>query len=369
MTIPSSYPEIQQALLTALREHGGVLTTTEAYPAVTAKFPGITPEDLLEKTETGKRKWINRIQFARQQLIDQGLVDGSQRGIWKLREATSEPPPPAPTPEPPDVDSGPSVSQATIVEQLRSACHESKAPTQFEIAVSDAFSVLGFGVEQIGGSGDTDVLVRAILGDRSYSAVIDCKTSGKESIANSAINWPAINEHRQKHDATYAAVIGSKFASGNLQKFASDFDVRLIEVPRLIEVLEVHAKSPLTLLDLETLFAEDAGKAQDTLSAAARRRARSATITWTVLELLEAWAMTTPANLPVDAPTLRGALLSSSGADLSTVTLQELSEVLGLLTAEPLAVLKSNEHGAYSLTTSVHGARQRFEALARHLDS
>ena len=35
-------------------------------------------------TESGGSQWHNRMQWARQRLINHGLLDGSERGFWRL---------------------------------------------------------------------------------------------------------------------------------------------------------------------------------------------------------------------------------------------------------------------------------------------
>ncbi len=368
MTIPSSYPAIQEALLEALREHGGTLTTTDAYPAVTAKFPGITDEDLLEKTDTGKPKWINRIQFARQQLIDLGKVDGTQRGIWKLVESS----PIADTRSgqaegAPRETTSDDHSAAALIDRLATTSHDSQKPSAFEEAVAAIFTALGFHSESIGGSGDTDVLVQAILGHEDYSAVVDCKTTAKGSIANSSINWPAIRDHKQKHGATYAAVVATSFASGNLVKFAADFGVGLIEVQLLTDALRLHERTPFSLLDLEALFSLPASEAIVELQERSLQHDRRLAIGKRVLDQFEAWAATQPDILPIEASTLRGVLLASSDPLVRGATIEELADVLVLLTTEPVAILRKTPTGSLALSTSAYGARQRLQALTSRI--
>ncbi len=81
--------DIQIQLLQALLDSGGSAEPQTVYPKVAACFPDLTPEEQeqrLESTPTTK-KWWNLVQWARQQLVQNGEIDGSTRGVWKLTDA------------------------------------------------------------------------------------------------------------------------------------------------------------------------------------------------------------------------------------------------------------------------------------------
>jgi len=61
-------------------ELGGQGKTTEIYPLVTKKFPGITDDDLAEVILNGESKWINRIRWVRQNLTAKGEIDNPSQG-------------------------------------------------------------------------------------------------------------------------------------------------------------------------------------------------------------------------------------------------------------------------------------------------
>lgn len=78
--------DIEIPLLEVLNELGGQGKPKEIYPLVTKKFPQIRDIDLAERVPTGANKWTNRIQFVRQKLVDNGEIDRSQFGVWKITE-------------------------------------------------------------------------------------------------------------------------------------------------------------------------------------------------------------------------------------------------------------------------------------------
>lgn len=78
--------DIEIPLLEALVHLGGRAKSRDVYPLVTAKFPGLTPEELEERLDCGNNKWINRIQWVRQHLIEAGEMESPERGIWAITE-------------------------------------------------------------------------------------------------------------------------------------------------------------------------------------------------------------------------------------------------------------------------------------------
>jgi hypothetical protein len=80
--------DIEPVLLAVLAELGGEARPNEVYPHITAKFPELTREDLEETLADGRmNKWFNRVQWARQRLADEGAIDRSTRGVWRLSAA------------------------------------------------------------------------------------------------------------------------------------------------------------------------------------------------------------------------------------------------------------------------------------------
>ena len=78
--------EIEIPLLEAIRDLGGAANPKKIYPLVTAKFPQLTQEDLAATLKHGERKWLNRIQWARQALITAGDMASPQRGVWAITD-------------------------------------------------------------------------------------------------------------------------------------------------------------------------------------------------------------------------------------------------------------------------------------------
>lgn len=70
-------------VLTTLQENGGAGNSSSVVEQVIERL-GITEEELEETTSNGQSRIKNQIQWARFYLFKAGLIDNSQRGIWRL---------------------------------------------------------------------------------------------------------------------------------------------------------------------------------------------------------------------------------------------------------------------------------------------
>lgn len=123
---------------------------------------------------------------------------------------------PEPEPEPRPL---PVPSASKLAKELREAQHDTKNPDRFEAAVAAAFQSLGFDTEHIGGSGDADVVAEAMLGEDTYSLVLDAKTCQKGA-TRSGINYDPLKSHQEQHEADYAVVVAPGFSQGDTVQHA-----------------------------------------------------------------------------------------------------------------------------------------------------
>jgi len=141
-----------------------------------------------------------------------------------------------------------------FIKRLKEAQFKSSPPTEFEELLKAAFEFLGFEAELIGGSGDTDVLLTANIGQESYKVNVDGKTSKFGKIIDRQIDWLSLRDHKEKNNANFIVVVGPKFSGGNLEQRAKEYNVSLLKTEDLIKILEAHSKFPLTLLEIKDLF-------------------------------------------------------------------------------------------------------------------
>jgi restriction system protein len=129
MTIPSER-EIWQPLLEVLYTRGGHSTLKALLPDLEQRFEDLTDADKMERVSSGEPKWKNRVQFARQRLVQQGCIDRSERGVWRLTPAgvlRAQNDAPTAPPLEPTLASSPSIkklrtaaaaAKATVIRQL-----------------------------------------------------------------------------------------------------------------------------------------------------------------------------------------------------------------------------------------------------------
>ena len=142
-----------------------------------------------------------------------------------------------------------------LCNELRAAQHDTENPILFEKAVANAFRSLGFQAKHIGGPGDTDVDAHALLGDQSYSLVIDAKTS-QRGRPRGNINYDPLKNHQEQHAADYAIVVAPAFAGGDTITFAEKQGIGLQETGLLIQLIEESASSGGSLYFLRDIFSK-----------------------------------------------------------------------------------------------------------------
>jgi hypothetical protein len=397
-------------LLQALAELGGRARPSDVYPLVTRAFPDIQPEDLTTVLQDGRtNRWLNLIQWSRQRLVLLQLIDASERGVWKLtpkgesaaaehvsvedlarawaayqaERARSKRPDPAQAAvahlaEAPELAAGEGENDtgarpATVavlqsrpellVGALQAASNDSKDPNRLERAVAEAFGFLGFGVEWLGGAGRTDVLLRAPLGIRRYSVVVDAKSTARDRVTDGQVDWLSIRTHREQERAQYACLIGIDFAGGQLLTRAAEFEVALLTVGDLGEIITLHGETPLTLGEIRPIFlSTPATKAAlPQIRAAARERRRRRLLIVRLLTHIDNFNQAQPDIVLAKPETLLASILGERNPDLLGTTLEDVRRTLSLL--ETIGAISAVNGEGYVSETSVEGTLQLLAAF------
>jgi hypothetical protein len=98
--------------------------------------------------------------------------------------------------------------------RIRTTAQSGTDATAFEEALAEAFRILGFDSVKIGGRGDTDIRVTAPLGKQQYIAIVDAKSSRTGKVADTALHYPSLHDHREKNQADYVMVVAPSFTGG-----------------------------------------------------------------------------------------------------------------------------------------------------------
>jgi hypothetical protein len=174
-----------------------------------------------------------------------------------------------------------------LVIELEESARDSKNSERFEVAIAEAFLFLGFQVDQLGDSGDTDVLLHAEIGNQSYRVVVDGKSRSGGKLTD--FDPIKLKEHREKNKADYITVVAEDFAGGSVSRKAEDFDIVLLSVEVLSKWLRLHQETPFNLNQHRSMF-EKTGRI-DSVAVELKRentqRKRWASLLFDLSQLLE----------------------------------------------------------------------------------
>lgn len=268
-----SQAEIEIPLLTCLEESSGQAKPKQVYPLVTAKFPELTENELAICFKHGKNKWHNRIQWARQSLINSGDMASPEYGIWAITDqgrqrirnnALGE----SPTNKPVAATVGLVALYEKYELQFRSKLLDKLfelTPTQFEHFGRDLLSVYGFvkvSVTQVSKDGGIDGKGLLKVGLANMSVAFQCKRW------EGNIQRPEIDKFRGAIQGSYEQGIfltTSDFTTGAKEASIKKGAVPIILlngesiVELMIEKEFGVQKKPLQIYEdqVEELFSED----------------------------------------------------------------------------------------------------------------
>lgn len=147
-----------------------------------------------------------------------------------------------------------------IIERLYTASRDPSAEGKpsgaaFEYAIAEIFRAMGFDSKRIGGPGDTDVIVRWKNQDgKSITAIIDGKSKSSGQVSHSDISDVAIDTHKDKNNAEYAAIVGFDFSGDTIRNHAKKKSFALITVVELGEIACASRALGLSLDEIALIF-------------------------------------------------------------------------------------------------------------------
>lgn len=172
--------------------------------------------------------------------------------------------------------------------EIEASSTDSEHPQRFERALRDAFAFLGFDAEWLGGAGKTDVLLNALVGKHdSYRVTVDAKTTGGGVLGDQQVNWDTLTEHRQKHRADYALLVGPSPSEGRLKERSIKNNVAVMSAKQLAGLCKQHSRSPLTLFDYRQLFSSPGPVNTSSIDELAENQTRLFTLVGTICDLLD----------------------------------------------------------------------------------
>ena len=252
---------------------------------------------------------------------------------------------------------------AELVNRIVSASTDSSNPTEFELAVRDAFGFLGFDAEHLGGSGRTDVLLTARLGrDASYRVAVDAKTSRSGTLTDGQVDWITLGEHRKDHAADFSMLIGPSPSGRRLITRADEQAVAVLSAEELADLCSSHAAQPLALSDYKGLF-ESGGKAD--LSGVKRRSNESNRLVALAKRLLDAIGDEAEHLGPRTARDLLGRLYRDEGTPAATEL--QIRDLLASLASPLVGAIQGDPESGYVLSCSPTVTAERLRILGEAL--
>lgn len=143
----------------------------------------------------------------------------------------------------------------TFLTDLRISAKDSNNFERLERNVAMAFKYLGFSTKWIGGSGNTDVLIQAPSAPKySFSVAIDAKSTQTGNVTDGLVDFDTLIEHKNKHNATYSAIVGGKFQNDRLIRRAIEHNVVLIDVDSLETLILKQKEVPISVSAYRKIF-------------------------------------------------------------------------------------------------------------------
>ena len=254
-------------------------------------------------------------------------------------------------------------SVADLAGHIVRASTDTRNPGQFEKAVCEAFGFLGFDAEHLGGSGKTDVLLDARLGrDASYRVTIDAKTTSSPALQDQQVDWVTLAEHRVKHGADVAMLIGPNPTSRRLLERAQSRGIAVLSADALADLCCRHAATPLGLADYKSIF-ERGGSAD---LAHIKKRSEEAGRRMELAKwLLDAIGEEAEYLGPRTARDLHGRLYRDEGANVAAEP--EIQDMLQSLASPLLGAIAGDSDRGYVLACSPAVTAERLRLLGEAL--
>ncbi len=247
--------------------------------------------------------------------------------------------------------------------ELRLAARDSSNFERLERAVQTAFERLGFHSQWLGGSGKTDVLIQSHgAAGNGFSVTIDAKSTTTGNVNDGLVDFDTILEHKNKHHATYAAIIGGRFQNERLINRAKQHGVVLIDVDTLELLIKKHEKIPVPTTAYKSLF-ESSGIADVSgVENEQKLLLRQGNLIFAVVECLADESFNPDTQGILYGRDIYFSLRKDSRFDVAP-TVEEITAILDFLSS-PLIGCVGRKKDAYYATGTLAEASQKFSFYA-----
>ncbi|MFC4660792.1 hypothetical protein [Oceanobacillus aidingensis] len=246
------------------------------------------------------------------------------------------------------------------LKELRVASKDSSNPERFEKSLVAAFKLLGFKVEHLGGAGKTDILLNAPTAPKfAYSVTVDAKSTYHNVISENSIVFDNIIEHKKKHEANYAVIVGVSFQGKRLIDRAIDRDVVLIDVDSLSNLIKLHVEVPLKSDSYKKIFEQSGLVDLSVLEEDRKKITREGLLLQAIIECLSEQSSDPFTKGIVQAREIYLLLKNNQQFDYAP-DLNEIEFMLQFLSSPLISVVGTAKEGYYALG-SIDDAAQKFD--------
>lgn len=236
----------------------------------------------------------------------------------------------------------------------------------FEENIAELFCFMGFDAKRIGGSGNTDVVVR--WEDRSgqvITAIIDAKSKSSGNVSHTDVSDVAISTHKEKNNAEYVAIVGPNFSGDTIKSHARKMSFALVNVAELGDIARSFAAVGLSREEIACVFKAPGGQSElsDIITEKQRKLEIIAAVVAEFRKSQGELGGLSPRDLLL---LLRGHSVSPSLDELVMAFDSLSDDTVGVLV--PMSRGGAPEHTAYVLRDAKAAARH-LRALADAIDS
>ncbi|MBO5524175.1 MAG: hypothetical protein J5986_10965, partial [Roseburia sp.] len=111
-----------------------------------------------------------------------------------------------------------------------------------------------FYAQRIGGTGDTDVVVKWKDDEKTITAIVDAKSKSSGHVSHSDVSDVALDTHKDKNKSEYVAIIGADFSGDTIRNHAKKKSFALITVAQLVDIARASQELGLSLQEIALIF-------------------------------------------------------------------------------------------------------------------
>lgn len=249
--------------------------------------------------------------------------------------------------------------------ELRISAKDSGNYERLERNVATAFQYLGFNTKWIGGSGNTDVLIQAPSAPKySFSVAVDAKSTQTGIVTDGIVDFDTLIEHKNKHKASFSAIVGGKFQNERLIRRAKEHGVVLIDIDSLEKLILNQREVPIKISAYKKLFERPGVVDVSVLQEERKRVMRYGVLLHAVMDCL-----VDESEDPVTEGLLQGrdiyrSLRNNEYFEFAP-TLEEISDMLEFMSSPLIGCVEKTKEGYYAVG-SVRDASKIFEFYTKY---